>query len=128
MSDLRVALIAEGPTDAIIIEAALKKLLPRAFVLTQIQPEVTRPKLGTGWGGVLRWCIEFASRGHSRLEDDPTLPGFDLVIIHLDADVAERSGNGARKRSASRTRSRPRIYRSPRRRLRSQLVYSGFAV
>jgi hypothetical protein len=89
MSELRVALIAEGPTDAIIIEAALKALLPRPFVLTQLQPEALRPKLGTGWGGVLRWCLDVASRGHACLEDDPTLPGFDLFIIHLDADVAE---------------------------------------
>ena len=46
MSDLRVALVAEGPTDAVIITAALKALIARPFVLTQLQPEVTRPKLG----------------------------------------------------------------------------------
>lgn len=91
MSDLRVALVAEGPTDAIVIEAALAALLPRPFVLTQLQPEPTYPKMGTGWGGVLRWCLELAARGHSRLEDDPTLPGFDLFILHVDADVAERA-------------------------------------
>lgn len=91
MSEIRVALVAEGPTDAIIIEAALKALLPRPFVLTQLQPEPTRPKLGTGWGGVLRWCVEFASRGHPTFEDDPTLPGFDLFVVHVDADVAEAS-------------------------------------
>ena len=89
MSELRVALVAEGPTDAVVIEAALKALLPRPFVLTQLQPEPTRPKLGTGWGGVVRWCLEFATRGHATLEDDPTLPGFDLFVLHVDADVAE---------------------------------------
>lgn len=88
MSDLRVALVAEGPTDAVVIEAALKALLPRPFVLTQLQPEPTRPKIGTGWGGVLRWCVDFAMRGHARFEDDPTLPGFDLFVVHADADVA----------------------------------------
>lgn len=90
MSELRVALVAEGPTDAVVIEAALKALLPRPFVLTQLQPEPTRPKLGTGWGGVLRWCLDFATRGHARLEDDPILPGFDLFVVHIDADVAEK--------------------------------------
>lgn len=89
MSDLRVALVAEGPTDAIVIEAVLKALLPRPFVLTQLQPEPTLPKLGNGWGGVLRWCRNFATQGHIRFEDDPTLPGFDLFVIHVDADVAE---------------------------------------
>lgn len=89
MSDLRVALVAEGPTDAIVIEAALKALLPRPFVLTRLQPEETRPKLGTGWSGVLRWCLDFAQRGHATFEDDPTLPGFDLFVVHADADVSE---------------------------------------
>jgi hypothetical protein len=59
-------------------------------VLAQIQPEATRPKLGAGWGGVLRWCLDFATRGHSRFEDDPILPGFDLFVVHVDADVAEK--------------------------------------
>lgn len=90
MSELRVALVAEGPTDAIVIQAALKALLPRPFVLTQLQPELTRPKLGTGWGGVLRWCLDFAKRGHARVEDDPTLPDFDLFVLHVDADVADK--------------------------------------
>jgi len=88
MSDLHVALVAEGPTDAVVIEAALRALLPRPFVLTRLQPEPTRPRLGTGWGGVLRWCREFASRGQSSLEAEPTLPGFDLFVLHVDADVA----------------------------------------
>ncbi|MCU0665319.1 MAG: hypothetical protein MUC50_23705 [Myxococcota bacterium] len=89
MSELRVALVAEGPTDAVVIESALKALLPAPFIMTQLQPEPTYPELGTGWGGVLRWCFEFALRGNSSLEDDPTLPGFDLFILHVDADVAE---------------------------------------
>lgn len=70
MSELRVALVAEGPTDAVVIEAALRALLPRPFVLTQLQPEPTRPKLGTGWGGVLRWCLDFAKRGHTSIESE----------------------------------------------------------
>ncbi len=90
MSDLRVALVAEGPTDAILIEAALRTLLPRPFVLTLLQPEPTRLQLGSGWGGVLRWCYDFAMRGHTHFEDDPTLPNFDLFVVHIDADVAEK--------------------------------------
>lgn len=89
MSDLRVALVAEGPTDAILIEAALRALLPRPFILSRLQPEPRRPKLGTGWGGVLRWCLDFATRRYASFEEDPTLPGFDLFVIHVDADVAD---------------------------------------
>lgn len=86
---LRVALIAEGNTDAVIIEAALKATLgEREFILTLLQPEPTRPAMGGGWAGVFKWCREFAGRGAPCLELDPTLPGFDLFLIHLDADVA----------------------------------------
>jgi hypothetical protein len=86
---LRVALVTEGRTDAVMIEAALRALLPRSFLPTRLQPEERhRPELGSGWGGVLRWCLDFATRGYPRFEDDPTLPGFDLFVVHIDADVA----------------------------------------
>jgi hypothetical protein len=92
MSELRVALIAEGPTDSVLIEAALKAiLLDRPFTLAPLQPEATRPQMGTGWCGVFKWCREFATRSHASLETDPTLPGFDLFVVHVDADVAEMS-------------------------------------
>jgi len=89
VSELRVALVAEGPTDRVVIEAALKAILARPFTLALLQPESTRPLLGGGWCGVFKWCREFAARSHLSLESDPTLPGFDLFVIHLDADVAD---------------------------------------
>ncbi len=91
MSDLRIALVAEGPTDEIIIESALKAILPSPFKISLLQPERTRSVLGTGWGGVLKWCREFQARGAESLEDDPTMEFFDLIIIHIDADVAGKS-------------------------------------
>jgi hypothetical protein len=91
MSELRVALIAEGPTDAIIIEAALKAILGRPFILQTLQPEAAPGPVGTGWCGVFKWCRSVAQRGVNSLEGDPTLPGFDLFVLHLDADVAEKS-------------------------------------
>ena len=91
MSDLRIALIAEGPTDEIIIKSALKAILPKPFILTLLQPEPTRPDLGGGWGGVLKWCRKFRSRGFVNFEHDPTLGLYDLFILHLDADVAHFS-------------------------------------
>ena len=89
MSDLRVAVVAEGPTDAVLIDAALKAVLPRSFSTVLLQPEATRPAVGTGWCGVFKWCREFAARRTAQLEADPTLPGFDLFVIHVDSDVAE---------------------------------------
>lgn len=87
MSEPRIALIAEGPTDAIIIEAALVALLPKPFVLTLLQPEATLPAMGSGWGGVLKWCDAFAKRGAATLSADPLFSAYDLLIVHIDADV-----------------------------------------
>lgn len=91
MYNPRIALVAEGPTDLIIIEAVLKAILRRPFILTRLPDEKTLPSLGTGWCGVLKWCLAFRQRGAISLEADPTLQGFDLVIVHLDADVAHKS-------------------------------------
>lgn len=88
MSDLRIALVAEGPTDFELIMAALRAILPGAFQMTLLQPEATLPHLGTGWSGVLKWCQAAGQRHHGSLDTDPTLEGYDLLIIHLDADVA----------------------------------------
>ncbi len=88
MSDLRIALVAEGPTDYVIIEAALKAFLPQPFILTQLQPEATKPEIGGGWGGVLKWCSMVGERFQGPIDQDPTLVDFDLLIIHLDVDVA----------------------------------------
>ena len=91
---LRIALVAEGKTEHEVIEAALDTILaPRRFVLTLLQPEATRPDLGTGWGGVLKWCQQLMARHDPTLdpavESDPLLCSFyDGVVLHLDADVA----------------------------------------
>lgn len=89
--ELRIALIAEGPTDLEIIQAALKAVLPKPFVMNLLQPESTLPKLEGGWCGVLKWCHEARLRHSGLLENDPTLAHFyDLIIIHLDVDVASK--------------------------------------
>lgn len=88
--DLRIALVAEGPTDTVVIEAALKAILGRPFILSLQQPESTRPEMGNGWGGVVKWCLEFR-RNFGSMEHDGFLNQFDMVIIHVDADVAGKS-------------------------------------
>lgn len=88
MSDLRIALVAEGPTDFEVIQAALKAVLAEPFVMVLLQPEATRPQLGAGWCGVVKWCREAQQRSHDQSNGDPTLVGFDLLIVHLDVDVA----------------------------------------
>jgi hypothetical protein len=93
MSDpLRIALVAEGPTDKIVIEAALKSILDdRSFILKQLQPEgsLAFGPLGSGWTGVYRWCRQASQRGQGWLSRDALLfAAYDLLILHVDADVA----------------------------------------
>lgn len=89
---LRIALVAEGPTDRIVINAVLEALFPdRSFVLKQLHPEgsVAFGTLGTGWAGVYKWCKQAARCGKGRLSGDKLVfQNFDLLLLHLDADVA----------------------------------------
>lgn len=92
MSDLRIALVSEGPTDDVLLDAALKAVLgQKAFLLIPLRPEATNPDFGGGWGGVLKWCAATATRWQGLLDDDPLLASFDLLIIHLDMDVASKN-------------------------------------
>jgi hypothetical protein len=102
MSDLRIGVVAEGPTDLVVIEAALRSILPCSFIATLLQPEessVFGPPVfgstGAGWGGVYRWCDkvvrELGSLGAHRL----LFANFDALVLHLDADVATHSYSDA---------------------------------
>jgi hypothetical protein len=87
-SDLQIALVVEGPTDLVILEAALKAILKKPFIINLLQPENPSGKRGAGWGGVLKRCWEFRKRKLAGFEEDPTAELYDLLILHLDADVA----------------------------------------
>lgn len=91
MSDpVRIGLVAEGPTDHVVLEAALSAMFPgRSIVLTLLQPEASLVfgEMGTGWGGVMRWCMQsVAKNGGSRPADALLVHAF--VIVHVDADIA----------------------------------------
>lgn len=102
---LRLALVVEGPTDKVIIESAVSSMLDgRPFVLNQLQPEMSLAfgenggfgSHGGGWGGVYRWCRQAAARNGGYLDADPLFEVHDILILHLDADVASeryRSAN-----------------------------------
>jgi hypothetical protein len=91
---LKVALVVEGPTDRVVIESAISRVLEeRAFVPTQLQPEQSAAfgPFGAGWGGVFRWCQQAARRGGGCLSGDLLFNSFDVLVLHLDADVADSS-------------------------------------
>lgn len=92
MSDLRIGLVAEGKTDFVVIEAALKAILVgQSFILTLLQPETSDPfggagPHGGGWGGVYKWCRQLVSM-QEPVAGNSSLAGYDLILVHVDADV-----------------------------------------
>ena len=96
---LRIAAAVEGPTDAIVLEAILKALLRDAdFVFQTLQSEGSAAfgSTGVGWVGVYRWSRQSASEGGGSVSGCSALSNHDLLIVHVDADVAGRtyaSGN-----------------------------------
>ena len=94
MSDLRIGLVCEGPTDTIVINAAVASLLGRRnFVLTQLQPlgSVAFGQTGTGWVGVYNWCRQAVDQAGGSVRDNPIFGTYDLLLVHLDADVADKT-------------------------------------
>lgn len=104
MSDtLRIALVAEGITDYTILRAAIESMLGgRSFDLKLLQPEGSvaftgsgdAGPLGGGWRGVHQWCRLAAERGDGSLSGDMIFMTYDLLVLHLDADVANENPTG----------------------------------
>ena len=94
---LRVAAVVEGPTDAIALKAILKASLPDGaeFELQTLQPEgsvafgtASFGRTGAGWGGVFRWCRQATDEGGGSVSGSSALSHHDLLVVHVDADVA----------------------------------------
>ena len=95
---VRIALVAEGVTDYEVLRAAIESMLGGlSFDLKLLQPEGSvaftsggdAGPLGGGWKGVHRWCLQAAQRGDGSLSGDPLFISYDLLVLHLDADVAD---------------------------------------
>ena len=93
---LRIAAVVEGPTDAIVLQAILRALLPDAdFVFQTLQPEgsvafdsASFGRVGVGWVGIYRWSRQSALEGDGSVSSSSALSHHDLLIVHVDADVA----------------------------------------
>jgi len=92
----RVSYVVEGATDFIVLDTIVEKLLGSAdYIPTQIQPPSSeyaagRGPLGVGWKGVLRWC-EAEGNTQSGFNSGLTLSNCDLLVIHVDADIAHEA-------------------------------------
>lgn len=104
MSDpLRIAAAVEGPTDVIVLEAILCALLPGVeFEFQTLQPEGSAA-FGTtdaGWVGVYRWCRQVACEGGGSVSGSSALSNHDVLIVHVDADVAGKTYDSGSIRDA----------------------------
>jgi hypothetical protein len=92
---LRVAVVAEGPTDKFVISAAISAVIgEKPFILRQLQPEESHAfaqAISGGWGGVYRWCRQATLRNGGAIRHDPLFLTYDLLILHLDAEVANEN-------------------------------------
>jgi hypothetical protein len=94
---VKIALAAEGITDYEVIRGAISSMLgDRSFDLKLLQPEESvaftgagdAGLLGGGWRGVYKWCLQSSERGGGSLSGDPLFIAYDILVLHLDADVA----------------------------------------
>jgi len=96
MSSLpRIAFVAEGPTDLILLQAAVRALLGgKDFEPVYLAPTVDeslRAKSASGWGGVYFWCRQIVEQAAGPARNNPLFAMEDmLVVIQVDADIARR--------------------------------------
>ena len=106
---LRIAAAVEGPTDVIVLEAILKALLPddTDFVFQTLQPEASAAfgsasfgTMGAGWVGVYRWSRQSTCEGGGSVSGSSVLSNHDMLIVHVDADVASKTYASGKIRDA----------------------------
>ena len=98
-SPIRIAVAVEGPTDAIAIEAIVSAVFPDADPEIQtLQPEGSAAfgmkslaGMGNGWAGVYRWVGQAVKEGGGSMSGCSVLDFHDILIVHVDADVAHKT-------------------------------------
>lgn len=106
---LRVAVAAEGPTDFTVLEAILEAILTVEFRLDPLQPERSAAfgakehgSTGVGWGGVYRWIRQAREEGGGAVSGSSVFDRHDVLIVHVDADVATKTYASASIKDAPR--------------------------
>jgi hypothetical protein len=91
---VRVAFVIEGPTDYVVLLAAVRSLLDgRDFEPMVIQPELGENlavQTAGGWGGVYKWCRQAVAQAGGPVRSNPIFGFYDVLVIQVDADVARK--------------------------------------
>lgn len=93
---MNIATVVEGPTDRLVLKAIINHLYPGEHRYFDLQPigSDTFGETGTGWKGVRNWCRQTWQRQDSSLSkvlSEMAGPPLDLLVIHIDADIATAS-------------------------------------
>lgn len=84
-----VGFVCEGPRDSDMLEAVLRHILNEDIFPLYLQPEMTlESDYGCGWKGVWTWCEKNGSMLDKYI--DGATPQLDMLIIHMDGDVARK--------------------------------------
>ena len=98
-----IALIVEGITDQVVLEAILCRVFEDEPDINYIQPaldvtDLNRQENYGGWENVFAWCA-------SSEKFEQIFVSNDLLIIHLDTDCCEHANFGVSRRSNGAERS-----------------------
>jgi hypothetical protein len=90
MNMIRVGIVAEGPSDWIILEEVMTTV-HADLEFQHIQPDQTlASRRPFGWRGVKAWCEEFGPKLESFMTG--ITPRLDLLVIHVDCSMADKIG------------------------------------
>lgn len=93
-----IGVIAEGPTDYLVLEAAIQRILPEAEVLP-LHPEFdesglmsgSREGVSFGWRGVKAFCQTISGAVDNFMRTDLNRP-IDCLVVHVDCSMADKIG------------------------------------
>ena len=60
------------------------------FLATEFEESNGFNRLSGGWGGVYHWCRQAVARSGGAIRHDLLFVSYDLLVLHLDADVADK--------------------------------------
>lgn len=87
---MKIGTVVEGPTDRLILETSITRLVPGEHQFLALQPVglgESFGETGTGWKGVRRFCREIQQHHQSNIARYLADYDLDLLVIQLDADV-----------------------------------------
>jgi len=95
MSDLlRIGFVAEGPTDFVVLNAAVRSLLGDVdFTPTLISPLVDQSlaaQTGGGWAKAYLWCRQMLKDAGGDARASGLFKQHEILVIQVDADVADK--------------------------------------